>query len=265
MNDKNDKNTFLTEKAGGLKSEFLTDRFLTDRNGNALPAIIKGSGKPLVFLHGFMSSKEAFLNQINFFSKRFKVYAPDLKGFGENDKMPFPYTLGDYLNDFLFLVSQTNSKKVSVAAHSFGCRVALKALCETDVIERAVLVGAAGLKTKKNARYFFRKAGYKICKPFLPRERLEAKFFSEDYNMLGDVQKSSFKLVTSEKFDEKLFLIKAPVLAVFGENDRETPPYLANRIVKSVPNARKYIMKGCGHFCFLENPAEFNLVLNEFL
>ena len=258
MNDKNES-VSLT-KSVGAESEILTDA-----NGKALPVIIKGSGKPLVFLHGFMSSKEAFLNQINFFSKKFKVYAPDLTGFGENEKMPFPYTLGDYLNDFLALVSQSKSKKVSVAAHSFGCRIALKALCETDVVDRAVLIGAAGLKTKKSARYFLRKAGYKICKPFLTRERLESKFFSEDYNMLGSVQKSSFKLVTSETFDDKLSAIKVPILAVFGENDRETPPYLADKIVNGVKGAQKYIMKGCGHFCFLEKPAEFNLIANEFL
>ena len=212
-----------------------------------------------------MSQKEAFLSQINFFSKRFKVYAPDLTGFGENDYMPYPYALCDYLNDFLSLVKATENAKVSVIAHSFGCRITLKALCETNAVKQAVLVGAAGLKTKKSARCHLKRLGYKLCKPFLTREILEKKFFSQDYNMLTEVKKQSFKLVTSELFDDKLKLIKAPVFAVFGEKDKETPTYLADRIERGVYKAQKYIMKGCGHFCFLDNPAEFNFAVNEFL
>lgn len=238
---------------------------LTNENGDILPAIIKGDGSPLIFLHGFMSSKEAFLSQIDYFSKKFKVYAPDLTGFGENSFMPYPYSLKDYLNDFLRLAAQTQSEKVSVIAHSFGCRITLKALCETNVIKQAVLVGAAGLKTKKSARYYFKRAGYKLLKPFLTKDALEKRFFSVDYNLLDDVKKCSFKLVTSELFDEKLKKISVPVLAVFGENDAETPTYLADRIEKNVLGAQKYIMKGCGHFCFVEKPNEFNFVVNEFL
>ena len=89
------------------KQTLNNQEILTGEKGRPLPVIIKGEGSPLIFLHGFMSQKEAFLSQINFFSKRFKVYAPDLTGFGENDYMPYPYALCDYLNDFLSLVKAT--------------------------------------------------------------------------------------------------------------------------------------------------------------
>lgn len=229
-----------------------------------VPAIIKGEGKPLVFLHGFMSCKEAFGAQIEFFSKRYKVVAPDLTGFGENAFMPYPYSLNDYVNEFYALAERLGGR-VSVLAHSFGCRIALKALTESNVIRQAVLIGAAGLKPRRNVKYYAKKACYKLLSRRLPQKRLEKIFFSPDYNMLSPVMKQSFKLVTSELFDECIKNVNVPVLAVFGENDDQTPPYFADRIVKNMLRAQKYIMKGCGHFCFADAPREFNLVVNEFL
>ncbi len=234
-------------------------------SNNPLHAIIAGDGKPLIMLHGFMSCKEAFSAQIKFFVSRYRVYVPDLTGFGENSFMSYPYSLNDYLNEFFELVALTGQSEVPVIAHSFGCRIAFKALAESCVISQAVLVGAAGLKPRRTLRYRAKKMCYRALKPFVKKKSLEKKFFSSDYNSLSPVMKQSFKLVLGESFDGKLQNVKAPVLAVFGENDKETPPYFADRIEKSVKGAQKYIMKGCGHFCFAERPREFNLIVNEFL
>ncbi len=229
------------------------------------PIITAGEGEPLVFLHGFGSSKEAFLAQIKFFSARYKVFAPDLTGFGENAFMSYPYSLADYAEEFYKLLNFIGEPHVYLIAHSFGCRIAFKALTESIVIKKAVLVGAAGLKPKRSFAYRLKKVCYKFLKPFVNKSVLEKKFFSPDYNTLSPLKKQSFKLILSETFDEKLQKIDVPILAVFGENDKETPPYFAQRIVKNVKGAQKYIMKGCGHFCFVESPHEFNLIANEFL
>ena len=42
----------------------------------------KGSGKDLVCLHGYLSSKEAFYHQVAYFSRFFRVTAIDFLGFG---------------------------------------------------------------------------------------------------------------------------------------------------------------------------------------
>ena len=99
-----------------------------------IPHIVKGNGKPLIMLHGFASNKQAFLPQINFFSKYFKVVAIDLCGFGENTPMPYAYTLNDYLNDFL-KVCDCFDEKVFVLGHSFGCRVLLKAMDKMILVQ----------------------------------------------------------------------------------------------------------------------------------
>ena len=225
-----------------------------------------GSGKPLIFLHGYMCNKQFFNAQMQFFSKTHRVIAYDLYGFGENIPMNEPYALDDYVAEF-FKVASTYGEKVSVIAHSFGCRVILKALSlpQGKIIEKALLCGVAGLKPEFSFKRECKKLIYKILKPFASTAWLEKRFFSLDYRLASGYMKQTFKLVTSEYLDERLSLIKTPIFLVFGENDTQTPPSLANRVVKKVKDCGVYVMQGCSHFCFCERPNEFNYVAKEFL
>lgn len=242
--------------------DFFTEFCVETLNGKK--TIVAGKGEPLVFLHGFMSSKEAFRAQIEFFSKYFTVYAPDLCGFGENREMAYPYSLDDYVRELDELIDSVGGK-ACVIAHSFGCRVALKEAASSDRISKAVLCGVAGLKPPFSAKRTAKRACYKLLRPFISRERAEKLFFSPDYLMTEGTLRESFKKVTGEYLDGALKRAGCPILCVFGENDRETPPTLAKRLKKNVSRCDCVIMKGCGHFCFAENPAEFNYVTREFL
>ena len=121
-----------------------------------------GSGKPLIFLHGYMCNKQFFNAQMQFFSKTHRVIAYDLYGFGENIPMNEPYALDDYVAEF-FKVASTYGEKVSVIAHSFGCRVILKALSlpQGKIIEKALLCGVAGLKPEFSFKRECKKLIYK--------------------------------------------------------------------------------------------------------
>ena len=228
-----------------------------------VPVIEMGEGKPLIFLHGFGCSKEFFISQLNYFSRYFKVIAYDLYGFGEN-KPNQVYNLSDYVEEFKKLALQYG-KRVSVVAHSFGCRVALKCMAECNIIERAVLCGVAGLKPPFSMKKSIKRGVYKIVRPFFSKKILEKYFFSTDYNSLNELMKQSFKLVVNENLDGILSRIKSPVLVVFGENDRQTPPSYIKRLKGGIVDCRSYVMKNCGHFCFAERPSEFNNVAREFL
>lgn len=234
--------------------------FAACKNG----VITKGRGEPLVFLHGYMSSKEAFARQIEYFSRYFTVYAYDLKGFGENAEMPYPYSLADYVAEFND-VAKKSGGKVNVIAHSFGCRVALSAAATSGTIKKAVLCGVAGLKPAFSFKRLIKKRCYAVCKPFISRETAEKLFFSPDYNLASGNLKESFKKVVGKHLDGLLPMIDCPVLCVFGEKDKETPPYLTKRLEKNIPRCECAVMRGCGHFCFAEKPREFNLIVREFL
>ena len=52
---------------------------------------------------------------------------------------------------------------------------------------------------------------------------------------------------------------------LFGENDKETPIYMAKRLFNGIENSRLIILSKAGHFCFIDKPAKFNTEVREFL
>ena len=97
------------------------------------------------------------------------------------------------------------------------------------------------------------------------KEQLEKIFFSSDYNMLGDVMKESFKLVTSEHLDGLLNKIECPTMAIYGSDDDQTPIYMGRRLQSRMQNCKLFVMEGCNHFCYLQKPTLFNSIVKEFL
>ena len=53
----------------------------------------------MLFLHGYLSNKDCFYKQLDFFSHDFNVHAINLKGFGDNIPMETPYSLDDYISE----------------------------------------------------------------------------------------------------------------------------------------------------------------------
>ena len=219
----------------------------------------------MLFLHGYLSSGKSFYYQTRFFERDFRVYAPDLKGFGENPDMVYPYCLDDYINEIKEYIYKNGLHRPHVIAHSFGARIAIKAASEdTEIFDKLVLTGAAGLKPKTTFKKAVKRAAYNTLKKFLPKEKLK-RFFSSDYNALSPVMQMSFKKIVNEHLDDRLKYIKNPTLIVFGRNDKETPLYMAKRLSSGIADSKLLIIDDAGHFCFIDKPNKFNMEVKEFL
>lgn len=215
-------------------------------------------------MHGYLSNKESFNYQIDYFSRFFRVIAIDITGFGGSKPLPFAYSLDDYVNDVISVIKNLGLTKYHLIAHSFGGRIAIKLASVNMGIDRLILTGSAGLKPKRSLKYYFLVYGYKLLKPFLS-EKGKSKFGSSEYRALSGYNKQSYYKIINEYLDGYLNKIECKTLIIFGENDLETPKYMANKLKKGIRNSSLYFIKGAGHFCFLEKPIEFNLLANEFL
>lgn len=221
--------------------------------------------KDLLFLHGYLSTYKTFIYQIKYFEKNYNVHAFDLKGFGENTGMPYPYSLDDYVDEVKEYLYKKGVKSPNVVAHSFGARVAVKGACEKyDLFSKMVLTGAAGLKPKPSIKKAIKRAVFNSLKTVVPRENL-TKFYSKDYLQLDGVMKESFKLIINENLDGVLCKIQNPTLLIFGRDDKETPLYMARRYNSGIKNSDLVIIKGAGHFAFIDKPHKFNREVEEFL
>ena len=59
----------------------------------------KGSGPPLLLLHGNGENSDYFCRQIDYFQEAFHVYAPDTRGHGKSPRGTAPFTLEQFALD----------------------------------------------------------------------------------------------------------------------------------------------------------------------
>ena len=216
-------------------------------------------------MHGYLADSKSFIYQTEHFSKNFSVFAPDFKGFGNNKDMEKPYSLSDYCEDIKAYIKENGLVKPHVIAHSFGCRVAVKLASENpELFDKIVLTGAAGLKPKRTIKYHIKRTAFKIARIFTKKEKLK-RFYSKDYLALSQVMRESFIKIVNEHLDDRLKFISNQTLIIFGNNDKETPVYMAKKLNKNIKNSKLVIIQKAGHFAFIDCPEKFNWEVEEFL
>lgn len=230
---------------------------------NKVSVLQRGSGKDLVLLHGYLSCKESFYPQIEYFSRYFRVTAFDFPGFGESGALEEPYSVSDYCDWTENFLKREGITFPHVIAHSFGGRVAVKCLSRGEIFDRAVLCGCAGIIPKRTVKYRMRVRAYKIAKKIAPRFA-EKKFGSAEYRTLSPVMRESYKKIVNEDLRKDAEKITRPVLFINGADDGETPVSSARVYTSRVKGSRLLVMEHCGHFAHLDNPLAFNLAAEEF-
>ena len=224
----------------------------------------KGKGKDILFLHGYLSSKEAFAAQIAYFSKFYRVTAIDFLGFGHSKGLTSAFSVGDYAVWLKKVMLALGLERPHVIAHSFGCRVAVKAASgDGGLFDKIVLTGPAGIILKRGVAYRVKVKTYRIVKRIFPRFA-ERKFGSEEYRSLSPIMKESYKKIVNEDLRVCAERVENEVLLVQGTEDFVTTRAEAETYFEHFPRAHLRTLDG-GHFAFAENPVAFNLMVEEFL
>ena len=89
-------------------------------NGTLFHVVQTGQGTPLLFLHGwpeFWLTWEPVMTRLE---DRFRLIAPDLRGFGDSDKPKGPFGAADHANDILALLDALKTDRVGVIGHDVG-------------------------------------------------------------------------------------------------------------------------------------------------
>ncbi len=233
-----------------------------------------GHGKPVLLLHGWGGNSASFKPVFNHLCSQFKVYSPDLPGFGRTSLPPQPWETYDYVHFIVELLAQLEIKKTHIIAHSFGGRIAIILAAEFPaLVEKIVLVDSAGIKPKRGVKVWGKIAFAKLLKrlkrlfPGLlgkKLERLYSQLGSEDYRQAGKMRATLVKVLRDD-LSSLLGKITAPTLLIWGEKDPHTPLYQAKIMNKAIKNSRLVVLKGCGHFSYLEKLPHFCQLVSRFL
>jgi pimeloyl-ACP methyl ester carboxylesterase len=114
----------------------VTHRFV-DANGVALHLAEAGDGPPLVLLHGWPQHWWCWRLLLPELAKRYRVIAPDLRGFGWSGAPPGAYAKSTFAADVIALLDSEGLDRVRLVGHDWGGYTAfLLALEQPERIER---------------------------------------------------------------------------------------------------------------------------------
>lgn len=123
----------------------LTSNFA--RNGDVLTAYHdEGQGDALLLLHGFTGSKLDFHDQLQWFTDRYRVLAPDNRGHGESSNLgrADAYTLDILVDDLAGYLDTLDVQQCHLLGHSMGGMVAMRfALRHADRLKSLILMDTA--------------------------------------------------------------------------------------------------------------------------
>lgn len=236
-----------------------------------------GTGIPVLLLHGWGASFELYKGIMDSLCGRCRVVAVNFPGCGGSEIMKTPWTLDDYCNFVLEFTEKVGLKDPIIIGHSHGGRVALK-MAATGMINppKIVLLDSAGLIPKKTFKQKFRAKSFKAIKRVLTLPGLSGKtegllnkarrhYGSADYNAAPEVLRKTMVSLVNTDLRDIISNIKAPTLLIWGEKDSDTPLENAEIIKSLIPDCGLCVIKGAGHFSFLEQPYQTAAILDSFI
>jgi pimeloyl-ACP methyl ester carboxylesterase len=221
-------------------------------HGHRIFYAVKGSGPTLVLLHGGGDSGEhSFESQLDLFSERHHIVAPDQVGQGRTPDVPGPLSYTAMMQDTAALLEKLKLKHVDVVGFSDGGILALMlAVRHPDLVRRLVI------------------SGVNIAPEGLTDENLEGLRAGDIPKPRTIDEKLAHLWLTSPTESELslalLATITQPVLVISGDRDAITIEHTV-QIFHALPNAELCILPGTDHGTFSGRPEWLNPIIATFL
>jgi epoxide hydrolase 4 len=112
-------------------------------NGLRLHCVLEGKGPLVLLLHGFPETSYAWRKQIPALAERFRVVAPDLRGYAESEKPPrvSDYRLPVLVDDVVGLIKALGAESAHIVGHDWGGAIAWAAAqTRPEAVERLAVL-----------------------------------------------------------------------------------------------------------------------------
>lgn len=210
-----------------------------------------GSGPPRVLaLHGWRRTHADFTALLDGFA----AVAVDLPGFGASAEPSEAWGSAEYAEAVAPLLAEMGAAPV-ILGHSFGGRVAAHlAASHPDRVGALVLTGVPLLRRADGPRarppLAFRVGKALHRRGLVGEERMEGlrqRHGSADYRAARGVMRAVHVRVVNESYEEQLRAIRCPVELVWGDDDDQVPPSVADAAAALLADARVERVPGAGH------------------
>ena len=240
-----------------------------------------GKGFPFVFVHGYLGSSKMWNFQKEFFSKHYRVIIPALPGFGESHNVKSLDSINKMARQIIDLLDQKNIDKFNLIGHSMGGMIVQEI---TKLIGNRVnklicfATGSIGeipgrFETIDETREKLKKDGIEFSFSRVPKKWFVKGDKDKNYYLC----KNAVKDVSLETADNALLAmknwrgkedlknIKNETLIIWGDKDTSYNFDQVDTLKKNIKNSRLEIFKNCAHNVHLEQPDEFNNLVQKFI
>ena len=240
----------------------------------------RGSGPAVVFVHGYTTTSRFWRHQASAVAADHHAVSVDLRGHGRSSKpVGATYTIAAFADDLLALLGELGIGESVLVGLSMGGAIVLRVTLEHPERVRGLVLAdttSNGVGQDVGAEHVLariRQVGVQAA----GAEIIEASFAPTASRELVDWAKQEVRvtprhvaeeaIVSLSDFDVEARLgeIGCPTLVIVGDQDRITPPTLAEVLRAGITDARLVTVPHSAHFPMLEQPEAVNSALKHFL
>jgi 3-oxoadipate enol-lactonase len=248
-----------------------------------------GSGPTILMLHGIGGGSQAFAPQLESFSSRgFRAVAWDMPGYGSSSPIE-PYTFKGLAQSAAALIETLDpsgaNAPVILLGHSMGGMVAQELIARRPGLVRAlVLSGTSAAFGNTDGAWQQRFINERMAPLDAGRQMSDVAAqlvpgmvgvtaLPEGVRLarevMSNVPAATYRAALSAlvTFDRKNNLenIRVPTLLIAGEQDKNAPPAVMQRMAQRIAHAEYLELAGVGHLANLEAPELFDAAVLSFL
>jgi len=250
----------------------------------ALHFIRRGSGSPLLLVHGIGGSWRSWNAVLDALAAKHEVIAVDLPGHGASPPLAGPHTIGTLADALTAFLVEQGLLGVDAVGSSMGARLVLELARRGGVLGAVVSLDPGGFWEGWEVPVFYHSVALSqklvtALQPVMPalagsgagRTALLAQFSARPWAVDAQVaQDEMYSFAHTPVFGEMLEALAhgevqqgaprgslpAPLVIGWGRQDRVCLPRQALRALAKFPDARLYWFDRCGHFPHWDQPAE---------
>ncbi len=232
----------------------------------------------IIILHGWGLDGKKFSSLADeFFKLGYRVFSPDMPGFGGEKSPQRPFALTDYADFLLNFYKKNKLSKAIIVGHSFGGRVALKFdELYPKYVTSLILTGTPGFTPVAKKKLILAITVAKIFKLIFKIPPLS--FFegpvriwyyyvvgAKEYYRAEGVMRETFKNIVREELVPSMRAVRCPTLLIWGGNDIIVPVSIANKMQGEIRNSKLLVVENVDHGLPFREPQRFAADVRNFL
>jgi pimeloyl-ACP methyl ester carboxylesterase len=238
-------------------------------NGRTVRYYDDGTGPVVLFIHGAGATARLWHRQSGPLSRRFRVIAPDLPGFGGTERFPGIKKVRDFGRFIADFLDALGLKRVSVVGSSMGGWAASWFAHDyPDRVEKLVLISPAGLYLSQDPPMSVPELISELEKMYSGMgitSTVDKKQMDELQRGVETVHDMHQSGGFTPDLASHLSELKAPTLIIWGKADNVIPVSYAKVWGAEIPGSKLLVIDRAGHLPYVERPDEVNDILTNFI